>query len=163
MAHYAASTATAISAGSLFVYLLALPLFGWISDHLGRKATLGFAFGGCALISYPALTALMNGPSPWVAFLIVSALVFVLSGYNSVSAVVKAELFPANIRALGVALPYGMASATFGGTAEMIAIALKRDGHESWFFIYVAVILAMSFLVVLRLRDSKTHSLILED
>lgn len=160
---FAAPTATAISAGSLFVYLAALPLFGWISDHLGRKATLGFAFGGCALMSYPAMTALMNKPSPWLAFLIVSALVFVLSGYNSVSAVVKAELFPANVRALGVALPYGMAAATFGGTAEMIAIALKREGHEAWFFIYLAVVLAMSFLVVLRLRESRTHSLILED
>jgi MFS transporter, MHS family, alpha-ketoglutarate permease len=162
-AGFPAATATAISAGSLFVYLLALPLFGWISDHLGRKATLGFAFGGCALITYPAMTALMGQPSPIVAFLIVSILVFVLSGYNSVSAVVKSELFPANVRALGVALPYGMAAATFGGTAEMIALALKKAGHETWFFIYVAIILVMSFLVVLRLRESKTHSLILED
>jgi len=160
---YPDATATAISAGSLFVYLAALPLFGWISDHLGRRATLGFAFGGCALMTYPAMTTLMNGPHPIAAFLIVSALVFVLSGYNSVSAVVKAELFPANVRALGVALPYGMAAATFGGTAEMLALAFKRAGHETWFFIYVACVLVMSFLVVLRLRESKTHSLILED
>jgi MFS transporter, MHS family, alpha-ketoglutarate permease len=162
-AGFPAPTATAISAGSLFVYLLALPLFGWISDHLGRRATLAFAFGGCALLTYPAMTHLLSGPSPMVAFLVVSALVFVLSGYNSVSAVVKAELFPANVRALGVALPYGMAAATFGGTAEMIALAMKRAGQESIFFIYVAVVLTMSFLVVLRLRESKTHSLILED
>lgn len=157
------ATATAISAGSLFVYLAALPLFGWISDHLGRRATLAFAFGGCALMTYPAMTALMNGPDPLAAFLIVSALVFVLSGYNSVSAVVKAELFPANVRALGVALPYGMAAAIFGGTAEMLALAFKKAGHETWFFVYVSAVLVMSLLVVLRLRESKTHSLILED
>jgi MFS transporter, MHS family, alpha-ketoglutarate permease len=156
------TAATAVSAGSLIVYLLALPVFGWISDHLGRKATLGFAFGVGALITYPAMSALAQGPSVWVAFLLVSALVFVLSGYNSVSAVVKAELYPANIRALGVALPYGMATATFGGTAEMAALAFKRAGHESGFYIYVAVAMAVSFLIGLTLRDTRKHSLILE-
>jgi MFS transporter, MHS family, alpha-ketoglutarate permease len=162
-AGFADSTATAISAGSLVVYLLALPLFGWISDHLGRKATLSFAFGVGALITFPALAALAQGPSPFVAFLLVSALVFVLSGYNSVSAVVKAELFPANVRALGVALPYGMATAAFGGTAEMAALAFKRGGNESGFYIYVAAGMAISFLIALTLRDTRKHSLILED
>lgn len=159
----AETTATAISAGSLVVYLLALPFFGWLSDHLGRKATLRFAFGGCALISFPALSTLASGPHPFVAFLIVSALVVVLSGYNSVSAVVKAELFPANVRALGVALPYGMATATFGGTAEMIALAFKRAGNESGFYVYVALATAVAFLVVFLLPDNRKHSLILED
>jgi MFS transporter, MHS family, alpha-ketoglutarate permease len=156
------TAATAVSAGSLVVYLLALPLFGWISDHFGRKATLGFAFGVGALITYPAMSALAQGPSVWVAFLLVSALVFVLSGYNSVSAVVKAELYPANIRALGVALPYGMATATFGGTAEMAALAFKRAGAESGFYVYVASAMAISFLIGLTLRDTRKHSLILE-
>jgi MHS family alpha-ketoglutarate permease-like MFS transporter len=162
-AKFADSTATAISAGSLVVYLLALPLFGWISDHLGRKATLAFAFGGCALITYPAMSALAQKPDPILAFLIVSALVFVLSGYNSVSAVVKAELFPANVRALGVALPYGMATASFGGTAEMAALAFKRAGNESGFYIYVAAAMVVAFLIAFTLRDTRKHSLILED
>jgi MHS family alpha-ketoglutarate permease-like MFS transporter len=162
-AKFADSTATAISAGSLVVYLLALPLFGWISDHLGRKATLAFAFGGCALITYPAMSALAQKPDPILAFLIVSALVFVLSGYNSVSAVVKAELFPANVRALGVALPYGMATASFGGTAEMAALAFKRAGNESGFYVYVAVAMAVAFLIAFSLRDTRKHSRILED
>jgi MHS family alpha-ketoglutarate permease-like MFS transporter len=162
-AKFADSTATAISAGSLVVYLLALPLFGWISDHVGRKATLAFAFGGCAVLTYPAMSALAQKPDPILAFLIVSVLVFVLSGYNSVSAVVKAELFPANVRALGVALPYGMATASFGGTAEMAAIAFKRAGNESGFYIYVAVAMVVAFLIAFTLRDSRKHSRILED
>lgn len=157
------SAATAVSAGSLVVYLLALPFFGWVSDHLGRKATLAFAFGGCAIASYPALSALAAGASPMAAFLIVSLLVFMLSGYNSVSAVVKAELFPANVRALGVALPYGMATASFGGTAEMIALAFKRAGNESGFYVYVAVGMAVAFLISLTLKDNRIHSLIKED
>jgi MFS transporter, MHS family, alpha-ketoglutarate permease len=162
-AGFESQTATAITAGALVVYLFALPFFGWVSDHLGRKSTLWIAFGGCALLAYPAMTTLLSGPSPVFAFLIVSALVFLLSGYNSVSAVVKAELFPANVRALGVALPYGMATASFGGTAEMIALAFKRAGNETAFFIYVAAGLAAAFLVVFTLKDNRKHSLILED
>jgi MFS transporter, MHS family, alpha-ketoglutarate permease len=158
-----AGAATAITAGALVVYLMALPFFGWISDHRGRKATLLFAFGGCALAAYPAMVTLAGDPNPWLAFLIVSGLVFILSGYNSVSAVLKAELFPANVRALGVALPYGMATATFGGTAEMIALAFKRGGNEAGFFVYVALASAVAVLVVLTLPDNRKHSLILED
>jgi len=160
---FAGPTATAITAGALVVYLFALPLFGWLSDHWGRKATLFIAFGGGGLAAYPALTAIAGTQNAWVAFLLVSMLVVLLSGYNSVSAVVKAELFPANVRALGVALPYGMATATFGGTAEPIALAFKRAGIESGFYIYVAVGLLVAFLIAFTLPDNRKHSLILED
>ncbi|PZQ65859.1 MAG: alpha-ketoglutarate permease [Phenylobacterium zucineum] len=159
----AAGAATAVTAGALVVYLMALPLFGWISDHLGRKATLLFAFGGGALISYPAMKFLESNGSPWLAFAVVSLLVFVMSGYNAVSAVVKAELFPANVRALGVALPYGLGTAIFGGTAEAIALAFKKAGAESGFYVYVAAAMGIAFLIVFLLPDNRKHSLILED
>lgn len=160
---FAGPTATAITAGALVVYLFALPFFGWVSDHLGRKATLFLAFGGGGLAAYPALTAIAGTQNALVAFLLVSMLVVLLSGYNSVSAVVKAELFPANVRALGVALPYGMATATFGGTAEPIALAFKQAGNESGFYVYVAIGLLVAFLIAFMLPDNRKHSLILED
>jgi MFS transporter, MHS family, alpha-ketoglutarate permease len=160
---FAPTTATAITAGALVVYLFALPFFGWISDHLGRKATLWIAFGGGALATYPAMTAIAGTSNALFAFALVSMLVVLLSGYNSVSAVVKAELFPANVRALGVALPYGMGTAIFGGTAEPIALAFKRGGIESGFYVYVALGMAMAFLIVFLLPDNRKHSLILED
>ena len=160
---FTAPTATAITAGALVVYLFSLPFFGWISDHLGRKATLYVAFGGGALATFPALSMIAGTNNPWVAFALVSSLVFLLSGYNSVSAVVKAELFPTNVRALGVALPYGIATAIFGGTAEPIALAFKRAGVESGFFIYVALGLAVSLMASLMLPDTRKHSMILED
>ena len=160
---FAAPTATAITAGALVVYLFALPFFGWVSDHLGRKATLFTAFGGGAVASYPALSAIAGTTNAWLAFALVSMLVVLLSGYNSVSAVVKAELFPAHVRALGVALPYGMGTAIFGGTAEPIALAFKSAGNESGFYIYVALGMAMSFAMIFLLPDNRKHSLILED
>ena len=85
------------------------------------------------------------------------------SGYSSISAVVKAELFPAHVRALGVALPYALANAVFGGTAEAVALRFKGAGLESGFYLYIAGILAVGLLVALLMRDTRRTSLIQED
>ena len=98
-----------------------------------------------------------------MAFALMCALVLILSGYTAVNAVLKAELFPAHVRALGVALPYATANAIFGGTAEYIALWFKKEGMESGFYVYVAAIMAVAFLVALTLRDTNKHSLITED
>ena len=85
------------------------------------------------------------------------------SGYTSISAVVKAELFPTHVRALGVALPYALGNAAFGGTAEYVALWFKHEKMESGFYLYVSAIMAVGLLVALLLRDTGKHSLILED
>ena len=87
-------------------------------------------------------------------------LVLCLAGYSSVNAVVKAELYPAHIRALGVALPYALGNAVLGGTAEYVALAFKKAGHESWFYIYVAIVLALAALTAWRMRDTQALSLV---
>lgn len=160
---FPAEVATAITAGALVVYLFALPFFGWVSDHLGRRATLWMAFGGGAIATYPVMATLDSTSNAWLAFALVSLLVVLLSGYNAVSAVVKAELFPANIRALGVALPYGLGTAIFGGTAEAIATWFRTVDNERGFYVYVAAGLAVAFCVIFLLPDNRKHSLILED
>jgi MHS family alpha-ketoglutarate permease-like MFS transporter len=156
-------TATAISAGSLVVYMLIQPLFGLLSDRVGRKTTLIFAFGAGALATFPVMSALSGIGSPWMALALVVLLLFILSGYTAVNAILKAELFPAHVRALGVALPYALANSIFGGSAEYVALAFKSAGAESGFYAYVAIVMAIAFLVALRLRDTQKQSLILED
>jgi MHS family alpha-ketoglutarate permease-like MFS transporter len=162
-AGFAKDTATAITAAALVVYMLAQPLFGWASDHLGRHRTIAFAFGGGALATFPVMSAIAGATDAVVAFGLMTFLMVILSGYTSVSAVVKAELFPAHVRALGVALPYAMANALFGGTAEYAALWFKSEGMESGYYIYVAAIMAIAFVVALRLRNTNRESLITED
>jgi len=82
----------------------------------------------------------------------------IVSGYTSINAVVKAELFPARIRALGVGLPYALTVAIFGGTTEYVALWLKNIGHEQWFFIYVAGAALVSLLVYLFMGESSRRS-----
>jgi MHS family alpha-ketoglutarate permease-like MFS transporter len=80
-----------------------------------------------------------------------------------VNAAVKAELFPAHVRALGVALPYAIANALFGGTAEYVAEWLKGAKIESGFYVYVAVVMLVGALAAVRLRNTNTTSLIHDD
>ena len=160
---FSKDAATAITAGALIVYMFAQPAVGWLSDMLGRRTTLAAAFGLGALLTYPAFTTIAGAGSAQLAFLVMTGLVIMLSGYTAVSAVVKAELFPAHVRALGVALPYATANAIFGGTAEYVALWFKQAGLEPGFYAYVSAIMAVAFVVAVRLRDTNRTSLILED
>jgi MHS family alpha-ketoglutarate permease-like MFS transporter len=161
--HFSKAEASTISAASLIAYLLMMPLFGWLGDRFGRRNLLIFAFGAGAVVVWPILVGISHAHSAWLALGLICAFLVTLSGYSAVNAVVKAELFPARIRGLGVSLPYAVANAIFGGTAEYIALALKQSGHESVFYFYVAVVLAAAAVVALRMRDTQAMSLIETD
>jgi MHS family alpha-ketoglutarate permease-like MFS transporter len=155
--------ATELSAATLFCFMLAQPLIGWISDKVGRKPLLYMAFGGGALITWPVMTTVAGATSMITVFFILLGAMMVQAGYTAINAVVKAELYPAHVRTLGVALPYALANATFGGTAEYVALWFKSAGIESGFYIYASVIMAFGFLVVLFMPDTRRHSRIIED
>jgi MHS family alpha-ketoglutarate permease-like MFS transporter len=161
-AGFAKDTATTITAGALIVYMLIQPLVGWASDYLGRRNVMAVGFGLGALATYPAFALIASRPSAWVAFAVMTLLVLILSGYTAVNAAVKAELFPTHVRALGVALPYALANALFGGTAEYVALWFKQAGNENGFYIYVAVAMGLAMLIAARLPDTNATELILE-
>jgi MFS transporter, MHS family, alpha-ketoglutarate permease len=155
--------ATEISAASLIAFMAAQPLCGWLSDKIGRKPMMLAAFGGATLITWPVLSGVANTRSTWIAFWLILAAMMVQSCYTSISAVVKAELFPTASRALGVAVPYALANALFGGTAEYVALWFKTMELESGFYIYASALAAVSFLVTLTMKETRVHSRIIED
>ncbi len=160
---FAKDQATSVMTAALFVFMLAQPVFGWASDRLGRKPMLMSAFGLGALAAWPAFTAIAGAQTVAQAFGLVLIPLLILSAYTSVGAIIKAELFPAHVRALGVALPYALANAAFGGTAEYAALSFKRAGAESGFYVYVAAVMAVGFVVATVLPDTQKVSLIQED
>ncbi|WP_457349809.1 MFS transporter [Roseateles sp. P5_D6] len=149
---------TAVSAASLVFAALLQPIYGALSDRIGRKPLLlGFAVLG-TIFTVPLLTALRHAQGPWEAFGLIACAWLIVSGYTSINAVVKAELFPASIRATGVGVPYAIAVSVFGGTAEYIALWFKQQGMESGFYWYATAVIACSLLVYLLMRDTRQHS-----
>jgi MHS family alpha-ketoglutarate permease-like MFS transporter len=150
--------ATLVSGASLVLFAALQPLVGAISDRIGRRPIL-IAFGIFGtLFTVPIMTAISHTHSAWTAFFLIVAALVIVSGYTSINAVVKAELFPAEVRALGVGLPYAVTVSIFGGTAEYIALWLKQAGHEEMFYWYVTGAIFCSLLVYIFSRDSKRHS-----
>ncbi|WGL57275.1 MFS transporter [Kluyvera intermedia] len=147
-----ANLASLIMTAALFVYMLVQPLFGLLSDRVGRRTSM-LCFGALAtLFTVPILTALQNITSPYAAFALVMCALLITSFYTSISGILKAEMFPAQVRALGVGLSYAVANALFGGSAEYVALSLKSSGIETAFFWYVTVMAALAFLVSLKLH-----------
>ncbi|HEV2570072.1 MFS transporter [Sphingomonas sp.] len=160
---FSREVASGIMTGALLVFMLLQPLAGALSDRIGRKPLL-VGFGVLGLVAtWPAFVFLETVHDPWIAFAVVCGLLLINSGYSAISGVVKAEMFPAHIRALGVAFPYAIANAIFGGTAESLALWLKKIGWERGFYAYVTAMIGLSLIVYLRMRDTRDHSRILED
>ncbi|WP_028924698.1 MFS transporter [Pseudonocardia acaciae] len=152
------STVTLINFVALVLFVALQPLAGALSDRIGRRRLLMF-FGICGtLFTVPLLMLLANTKNPVGAFLIMLAGLVIVSGYTSINAIVKAELFPTHVRALGVGLPYALTVAIFGGSTEYLALALKNAGHEQIFFYYVAGCVLISLVVYGFMRETSHNS-----
>jgi MHS family alpha-ketoglutarate permease-like MFS transporter len=152
--------ASIISFVALLVFVFLQPLAGALSDRYGRrKVMLFFSIGG-TVATVPLLTLLSTTTNVFAAFgLMMVGLIFV-TGYTALSAIVKAEMFPTKVRALGVGLPHAIVAAVFGGTAEPIALALKQAGNESAFFWYVTGCIALTLVAAVMVKDpAKTSQL----
>ncbi|SDF88860.1 MFS transporter [Mucilaginibacter gossypii] len=155
---FSKSAATLISTLTLAVFMVIQPLFGLLSDKVGRKPLLiGFGILG-TLCTIPIMTLLSHTKDVWVAFALILCALVIVSGYTSINAVVKAELFPANVRALGVGFPYAIAVSLFGGTAEYIALWFKNEHHAQWFYWYVTVCIGLSLVLYITMNDTRKHS-----
>ena len=149
---------TMVTLSALVFGMILQPIYGAISDRIGRKWLLiGFGVSG-VLFTIPLLTTLQSVKGPYAAFLLIAAAWMIVSGYTSINAVVKAELFPTNIRAIGVGLPYALTVSIFGGTTDSVALGFKSIGHEAWFYYYLTGMIGISLVVYLFMRDTKADS-----
>ena len=156
-------TATTITTVALVIYMCFQPLYGLLSDVVGRRPVmLIFGLGG-TFCTVPLMHALGSTHSVWAAFALNLAALGILSGFSSIHWLVKSELFPAKLRALGVGLPFAVVSSVMGGTTEYLALKFKHAGHESWFFYYVSACAAISLVTYWLMPETRHRSVIDEE
>jgi len=151
---------TLVSAGSLIFAICLQPIYGALSDRIGRKPLLIWFGSMGTIFTIPLLHSLQTTTSAIGAFLLIAAAWMIIAGYTSINAVVKAELFPTTVRATGVGLPFAITTSIFGGPAESIALWFKSIGHEAWFSYYLTLVIAIALLVSLTMRDTKRYSML---
>ncbi|MCO6184221.1 MFS transporter [Leuconostoc fallax] len=156
--HLPAQRVTWINFFALFIFMILQPVFGLLSDKIGRKPLL-YWFGILGtLLTVPIFEGLQILASPLWSFFLMLAGLLIVSGYTSINAIVKAELFPTEVRALGVGFPYGLTVAIFGGTVEYVALWLKDNNHENLFFYYVSAAILISLIVYARMLETSKNS-----
>jgi MHS family alpha-ketoglutarate permease-like MFS transporter len=155
--HMPVKVASNIMLVALLVYMLMQPVFGALSDRIGRRNSM-LCFSGLGVLTvWPIMAWLQVESQPMAALALIIVALAVVSFYTSISGIVKAEMFPIEVRALGVGLAYAVGNALFGGSAEYVALALKNEGMESAFFTYVTVMMVVAFLVSLRLPKRPSY------
>ena len=152
-AHMETKTASNVMTGALFVYMVLQPVFGALSDRIGRRNSM-LLFGALSVLgTVPLMKALATVSTPLAAFGLITLALAIVSFYTSISGLIKAEMFPPEVRAMGVGLSYAIANAVFGGSAEYVALWFKQAGTESTFYWYVTALCAVSLVVTYFMPD----------
>ena len=127
------------------------PAAGWLADRIGARRVMGIFAVGTMVTTPMVFVVIAHTSSLLVAFAsLVVGLVF-LACYGGAAATLYADQFPTKVRALGMGMAHSLANAIFGGTTEMLALALKESAHEGVFPWYIvatagATLLALAFL-----------------
>ncbi|MDB5003864.1 MAG: Alpha-ketoglutarate transporter [Mucilaginibacter sp.] len=155
---FSKSDSTLIMVIALFAFMLAQPLAGMLGDRMSRKKMMIIAVGLSLLTTVPVMLLLSTMHSFWPATMLIIIALVILSLNTSISGIIKAELFPVNVRSLGVGFPYAITVAIFGGTAEPIALGFKKWGYANGFYWYLTICIAVSFISIFFMPDTTNHS-----
>lgn len=142
---------------TLLVFVCLLPFSGRLADRVGRRPMLlVFALG--SMLAIPFLLAGIGASFTSVLLVgVVGAALLAL--YSGCVAAVMAEQFPAEVRTVGISLPYGVAVAIFGGLTPYIATYLMDGGHTLTFSLYASAVCALSAVTYYLMRETKDEEL----
>jgi metabolite-proton symporter len=151
-------TALMFSAASQFV---TVPLFGWVSDKVGRKPVYlaGAVLSGVFVFPFFAMLQTRSRPLIYLALFIVSGVAKTLM--TSAQSPWLAEMFPSRVRYTGFALAREVTSPISGGIAPMLATALLAVGKGSPYLVslYVVALSVITGVSVLLGPETRGRSL----
>jgi MFS family permease len=130
-----------------------VPLFGYLSDLIGRRRMYGIGIVGTGLFAFPYFGLLNTKSAGLVLLAILLSLLFHDMQYGPQAALI-AESFGPNVRYSGAGLGYQLASVVAGGPAPLIAAAIlektKSSTYISWYIVACAVIAMVALLLMPR-------------
>lgn len=148
---YAASTL------GLLIYMLSQPLFGMLSDRIGRRPQLIVYALGYALFVYPVVLA--TGASI-LSILLVDLFGLLLYGmYSAIAPAVMVEMFSTEVRGVGIGAVYNTVVALLGGTTPYLMAWLQSHQHENWFLLYVSAGAVVSLVTYWLMPETKGRAL----
>lgn len=145
---------TALSIATALFVALQYP-FGWTADRFGRKPQMLIWSGAIALLVVPLSKLVVPGATFASMLLVFCVGLGLYAMLSSIAPAIMSELFPTELRGLGIGAWYNLTVAVFGGTAPLVIQWLGDAGHSSWFFWYVAVGAAIAFVATLTLPETK--------
>lgn len=153
------SLGDAFSAQVVAVALLTalMPVFGALSDRIGRKPMLITASAALLVVLYPLFNWLHANPSLGHLIIVQLVLCTILAVYFGPISAAVAEQFPAGVRSTGLSLAYNLAAMVFGGFAQFIVTWLTHaTGLAIAAVFYVMFGAAISLIAGLFLTE-RTH------
>ncbi|WP_329244532.1 MFS transporter [Actinoallomurus sp. NBC_01490] len=155
--HVNADSAMLAGVLSSLLLIAVLPAWGALSDRVGRRPVLLISTLGTAVSLFP-LQAMIDGSAWRLGVAMAIAMVFIGAGVSILPAA-YAEMFPTHIRTVGLAVPYSIAVAAFGGTAPYLQTWMGETAGRAAFTGYVVLLLVVSAMTVLTLPETRGMSL----
>ncbi|MBN8900438.1 MAG: MFS transporter, partial [Rhodospirillales bacterium] len=140
---------------SLLALVVLVPIMGALSDRIGRKPLLLASCAACFVIPIPAFWVLTHASGFWVVVLVQLVFAVAIALFSGPGPAAIAEIFPTRGRSTWMSSSYALAVAIFGGFAPYVAQAMiDLTGSRMAPTAYVMLAAAISFLVILRLRET---------
>ncbi len=137
--HVKLSDALSAHTMAIVFLMLLIPVFGHLTDKLGRKTVLLMSLIGFVIFTYPLFALMFNNTfyavlSAMLAFAVLEAV------FQAVMPALMTEMFPARVRYTGLSVSYNISLAIFGGTTPLISTWLiKISGGDVWMPAYYLI------------------------
>lgn len=145
-------TAFAANTVGLIIFMLCQPVFGWLSDKIGRKPQLIVFAVGYLVFFYPIIKW-MDGT--FASILLVELFGLVLYAlYTAIGPAVMSEQFPTEVRAVGIGAPYNLMVALLGGTTPYVLTWLQSIGKQDYFYFMVLVGALLTLITFMKMPET---------